>query len=560
MGDYYEHRKRGPASVNACGRLIGAAGKWVQLTFHIGMYIIPLYMLFSPLLILCFLFQKGTVMNITPSTIAAFARDVLGKPLYPYQAEVAEAILTSIIEGQGRIFTVMMARQSGKNQLSAVLEAFLLTHLTDGTIVKAAPTYSPQITNSRLRLLSLLDTEETRERVWHTQGNITGLAPRKDVALIRAHAGPRVMFFSAGEESNVVGATADILLEIDEAQDVAPEKFDRDFRPMAATANTTTVLYGTAWSDTTLLAHQRAANLEHEQRTGERQHFEYDWHTLAAINAAYRIFVEQEIARLGQDHLAIQTQYLLKPISGAGYFLNGLQHTLLQGKHTWEELPQEDAIYVAGMDVAGEQRASPTISLMTQPALAGGRTRRDSTVITIGRVSYNELNLPVVEVVHHEWWTGMPYLDQYAATLALVEQWGIRTLVMDATGLGGCLASLLLARLGEQRVQPYTFSRPSKSHLAYQLLAQINSGRLKLYAPEQAPRTTYEECRQQLRKARYRLPEPDILDFYVDPRDGHDDFLSSLALLTEAVTTVMSLPAISTCVHPRPLFADEGAY
>ncbi|MDQ2888145.1 MAG: hypothetical protein M3Y39_18910, partial [Chloroflexota bacterium] len=64
-------------------------------------------------------------MNIDPSSIAAFARDVLGKPLYPYQAEVAVAILTSIVEGRGRIFTVMMARQSGKNQLSAVLEAFL---------------------------------------------------------------------------------------------------------------------------------------------------------------------------------------------------------------------------------------------------------------------------------------------------------------------------------------------------------------------------------------------------------------------------------------------------
>ena len=497
-------------------------------------------------------------MTITPSTIAAFARDVLGKPLYPYQAEVAEAILTSIVEGQGRIFTVMMARQSGKNQLSAVLEAYLLTHLAQGTIVKAAPTYSPQITNSRLRLLSLLDTEDTRERVWHTQGNITGLAPKKDAALVRAHAGPQVMFFSAGEESNVVGATADILLEIDEAQDVAPEKFDRDFRPMAATANTTTVLYGTAWSDTTLLAHQRAANLEHEQRTGERLHFEYDWRTLAAINTAYRIFVEQEIARLGRDHLAIQTQYLLKPISGAGYFLSHLQHTLLQGTHQWEDLAQEDAIYIAGMDVAGEQRASPAISLMTQPA--GGRTRRDSTVITIGRITHNELNLPIVEVVHHEWWTGMPYLDQYAATLALVEQWGIRTLVMDATGLGGCLASLLLTFLGEQHVRPYIFSRPSKSHLAYQLLAQINSGRLKLYAPDQAPRATYEECRQQLRKARYRLPEPDILDFYVDPRDGHDDFLSSLALLVEGVTTVMSLPAISACVRPPRLFADEGPY
>jgi hypothetical protein len=453
----------------------------------------------------------------------------------------------------------MMARQSGKNQLSAVLEAFLLVHLSEGTIVKAAPTYNPQITTSRLRLLTLLDAPGIRERVWHAHGNITGLAPEAETALLRAHVGPRVMFFSAGDESNVVGATADILLEIDEAQDVSPDKFDRDFRPMAATANTTTVLYGTAWSDTTLLAHQRAANLEREQRTGERLHFEYDWRTLASINSAYRLFVEQEIARLGSNHLAIQTQYLLKPISGAGYFLSTLQHTLLQGKHAWQEQPCDDEIYVAGMDVAGEQRASPTVSLLTQQA-GGGRIRRDSTVITIGRVYYNELNLPALEVVHHAWWTGLPYTEQYAATLALVEHWGIRTLVIDATGLGGCLASLLLTRLGEQRVIPFTFSRPSKSHLAYQLLAQLNSGRLKLYAADQAPSNTYEECWRQMQKARYRLPEPDILDFYVDPTDGHDDFLSSLALLTESITRLGTVPAISTLVRPRPLFAGEGPY
>src|SRR5450759_654513 len=198
----------------------------------------------------------------------------------------------------------MLARQSGKNQLSAVLEAFLLTYMRQGTIVKAAPTFNPQITNSSLRLLSLLDTPYTRGRIWQSQGHIIGLAPSSDPAQLRAHAGP---------ESNVVGATADLLLEIDEAQDVECEKFDRDFRPMASTTNATTVLYGTAWSDSTLLAQQSAVNQELARCTGEQQHFEYDWRTLAAINPAYRSFVENEIARLGEDHLAIQTQYF--PVS-----------------------------------------------------------------------------------------------------------------------------------------------------------------------------------------------------------------------------------------------------
>jgi len=66
-------------------------------------------------------------------------------------------------------------------------------------------------------------------------------------------------------------ATADVLLEIDEAQDVSEEKYTKDFRPMASTANTTTVLYGTAWSEDTMLARQRAINL----RDDPSAHFEF---------------------------------------------------------------------------------------------------------------------------------------------------------------------------------------------------------------------------------------------------------------------------------------------
>ncbi|MBA2286510.1 MAG: hypothetical protein H0W02_13605 [Ktedonobacteraceae bacterium] len=496
-------------------------------------------------------------MKHTPSSIDLFARDILGRPLYPYQSEIAEAILASVLGRQGRIFTVMMARQSGKNQLSAVLEAYLLTCMKRGTIVKAAPTFTPQIINSRLRLLSLLDTSWTRERVWTSHGYIVGLAPKDDPALLRAHVGPRVMFYSAGQESNVVGATADLLLEIDEAQDVLPEKFDRDFRPMAAVNNATTVLYGTAWTDTTLLAQQRASNLEAQQRTGQRSHFEYDWQALAAINPAYATFVRQEIARLGEDHPAIQTQYLLRPLSGAGYLLNPLQRTLLQGTHAWEETPPPGALeegwYIAGMDVAGEERPDPARGIATV------NPRRDSTVITIGRVHYNELNLPVIEVVHHEWWTGMSHLDQYAAAIAQAERWGLRALVIDATGLGAGLASLLRSRLGEERVLPFTFTRPSKSRLTYHMLSLLNSGRLKLYAPPDAPPGLYEECWRQLKLARYRLPAPEVLDMYVDPADGHDDFLMSLALLTEALHALVT-PAASTLIRPVRLYNEESRF
>ena len=93
------------------------------------------------------------------SDIELFSRHVIEKPLRPYQLEPARAILESVLKRQGRTFSIMMARQAGKNELSAHLEAFLLTlfQRTGGTLVKAAPTFRPQARISMRRLETVLE-------------------------------------------------------------------------------------------------------------------------------------------------------------------------------------------------------------------------------------------------------------------------------------------------------------------------------------------------------------------------------------------------------------------
>ena len=49
------------------------------------------------------------------------------KKLRPYQKEVAMAILESVFGKKGLTFSVEIARQGGKNELSAQLELLLLT-------------------------------------------------------------------------------------------------------------------------------------------------------------------------------------------------------------------------------------------------------------------------------------------------------------------------------------------------------------------------------------------------------------------------------------------------
>src|SRR3990172_5204281 len=175
--------------------------------------------------------------------------------LRPYQAEAARAVLADVRSARGSTFTVMMSRQAGKNELSAWLEKVLLTlHIASGgTGVKCAPTFRPQLLTSIERLRKHLTDAGYGKRIHAAEGFKLGVGK----ALWT--------FLSASPDTNVVGATASILLEADEAQDIAPDKFNKDFRPMAATTNATTVLYGTPWSDDTLLQTTIASNLERQR-------------------------------------------------------------------------------------------------------------------------------------------------------------------------------------------------------------------------------------------------------------------------------------------------------
>ena len=67
-------------------------------------------------------------------------------PLRPYQKEIALAVLDSVYGGKGLTFCVEIARQGGKNELSARLELLLLTfHMAlPKNLIKCSPTFKPQ--------------------------------------------------------------------------------------------------------------------------------------------------------------------------------------------------------------------------------------------------------------------------------------------------------------------------------------------------------------------------------------------------------------------------------
>ena len=94
------------------------------------------------------------------------------------------------------------------------------------------------------------------------------------------------------------------------------------------------------------------------------------------------------------------------------------------------------------------------------------------------------------------------------------------------------MARLLAAALGSHVVRPLRFTQESKSRLGYGLLAATNGGRLKLYASDES--VEYRQCWRELERARVTSRANRTSDFFVEPSEGHDDYLISLALLVEA--------------------------
>ena len=129
--------------------------------------------------------------------------------LRSYQRQVIESIANSVFKGLGLSFVVMFPRQSGKNELQAQLESYLLLNLSlsGAEMIKVSPTWRPQSLNAMHRLETILK-----------KGQVTRVMWEKDSGYIYRIGQARVTFLSGEPQAHIVGATASTLLEVDEAQ------------------------------------------------------------------------------------------------------------------------------------------------------------------------------------------------------------------------------------------------------------------------------------------------------------------------------------------------------
>lgn len=451
--------------------------------------------------------------------------------LRSYQVEVARTAAESVIYKRGLSLVVLFPRQSGKNELQAQIETYLLAYLREheAEIIKVSPTWRPQSINAMRRLKRVLDGNFLTAQEW-----------QKESGYIFRVGHARVIFLSAAPEANIVGATASALLEVDEAQDVEIEKYDKEIAPMAASTNATRIFWGTAWTSQTLLARELRAAREAERQDGLRRVFMVDAERVAAEVPAYGKFVAAQAARLGRHHPMIRTQFYCEEIDGEGGMFPTERWLRMSGNHERQEQPLPGRTYamlldVAGEDEAAEQGGDPAGWALHSPG-------RDATALTIIEADLTTLEDPQLRaqtyrVVQRRQWLGVRHTDLYSELLSLAETWGVRWLVVDATGVGAGLAAFLRRAL-PGRVLPFQFNAASKSKLGWDFLSVVDSGRWK--EPASTPEGLDSLFQRQLQHSQYEIasgPEKrmrwGVPDGTRDPANGemvHDDLLLSAAL------------------------------
>lgn len=473
------------------------------------------------------------------SDIYLASRDIFKVPLHPYQADWAQYILDTVIAGSTETITVEMPRQSGKNETSAQLEALILARYgrKGGAIVKLAPTFKPQIVNSMRRF-------DARAKALSERLN--WLKFRSSMGYIKSCFAAECHFFSAEPRASVVGATASLLMEVDEAQDVDPAKFGKDFSPMRASRGCPVVAYGTTWTESTLLEQFKEHVVEGRARG---RVFRVLPDQVAAANPRYGEFVDSQIDLLGRDHPLIKTQYFLELLPNAGRMIKREMLRLMAGEHERQERRQAERQIVAGLDFAGaDEEANDAVSLSEMSA-------RDSVALTIAAVDWVRIAdgviVPFLRILARYEWTNVNPVSLHTALYEILwQRWRVDRVHCDATGIGATATAFLATALNKgnaERVVGVTFDGALSTHtrLAFNYLATINGARLQDYqvafdilqvatgdTPD--PNDADKHAWWQRGHARLMAKPNQRVKAYVPSNEGHDDMLLSELLMVDA--------------------------
>ncbi len=405
-----------------------------------------------------------------------YIRWIAGVKLRPYQKEPIGRIMESIEKHLGDTIVLVFPRQSGKDELLINLTAYLLHSyaVLPVGIVEVNPTYKPQMVAAIERFEKSLVQNRLARRKWRKRG-----------AFMRLIGHASISFLSGDKAANTRGASASLLLVVNEAQDIEPAVYGEVLEPMTASTNATRVIAGTVWTSSTLLAQEIRAARQAEKEDGRKRVFMVDAEQVRECVEWYGKHVDGAIRKYGREHPFVKTQYFNEEIDAKGGMFTAAHRALMEGLPADEGMfqPQEGKVYAFCIDVAGQEESNTNAAVKLSRAEAARREARDAVTLRIMQVDLSTLETlqaPTYRGIHLQQWIGQNHLAVFGQLKALAEKWRPQQMVIDATGVGEGLWAML-DRAFPTRVVPVKFTQSLKSELGYGFLAIVNTGRFRDY-------------------------------------------------------------------------------
>ena len=476
-------------------------------------------------------------------SIRLFSWLIIQVALRDYQIKPADAVIDSCLNNRGLEFLWVFPRQSGKDEAVAQMCAFLLSlyHRVEACLVHVYPT-SGQLATGVTRL------ENRMENLWYAKHWWGKPHPiRRGLGLAQ------VAFFSGHPQARSEGATANLLLIVNEVQDQVEQIVERRFTPMRASSNATALYVGTVRTTNDYLwrTKQRLEKLEAEDRI--KRVYLVGPFEVGAENVHYLEFVDAQIRTKGRQHPAVKTEFFNEPVDVAAGLFPPRRRALMLGAHPRRRGPVAGEVYVALVDVGGQDEAGSGWEADKQMSNAG----RDYTVCHIVRVGRQESQIgPVYQVAdlfldhgsrHFQEERGRPSL--FNRVLAYLRHWNVAVVVSDFTGVGQGFTDALQESYKRQ-VIGFDFAKAyGKARLGNDFLAVVETGRFRYFCDDVDVEgsdawwffTQAEHCGYELAEG---MPIERGLRWGVSPSarvifsDGsshlvHDDRLLSAALVAE---------------------------
>jgi len=472
-----------------------------------------------------------------------------GIQMRPYQLDPAKAIWNSIIKKRGDTIVLIISRQAGKDELLANLLSYLATlfaHREVGIVV-ANPTYKPQTINAIMRFENRLKANLLTKSQW-----------KKRSDYMRMMGSATVSFLSGDQSANVVGAVASLLLIINEAQDISPAKYDKDFAPMVASTNATRLIVGTAWTSDTLLAREEDAARKLEKEDGIKRVFLYTSEDVRKIVKQYGTFVDNEISKLGRQHPLVKTQYFCERIDSQLGMFNAGRRALMLGDQPAQSNPTPGHLYAYCIDVAGMDEALLNLDGLGNP----GRDSTTLSIVDIDLSMLSTLQAPIFRVVNRMSWQGISHMQIFGQLIANIARWNPNYIVIDATGVGEGLWAML-NKSYPTRCLPVKFSQQEKSEIGWRFLAIIETGRFRDCCITDEVRIQYDKCQSEILPGPAKTLRWGVKDGTrgADGQLVHDDIILADALTAklDQLEWMYSSPTLATD-YTDPLTEMEGKY